>query len=137
MKNITHYKLVRYIIFGAVILSLTLSLTYLLTEVVHIYYLYSYIIVLTIITVTNFILNSKIVFKTKKQHGARLIYYILSITVFYCIDIILIKVFTDFIGIHYSFSITTSKVILFFTKFLVYNKFLFSDTSFLFMKKND
>jgi putative flippase GtrA len=137
MNIVTRYKLGRYILFGAVVLLLTLFLTYLLTEIARLYYLYSYIIVLTVITITNFILNSKFVFKTRKKHGVRLFYYILSIALFYSIDIFLTKVLTDFIGMHYSFSISIAKLILFFTKFLVYNKFLFSDTSFLFTKNND
>jgi len=130
------HKLRRFILSGVGVLALSLVFTYLLTEKVGLYYLTSYIIVLTVSTLVNFILGSRFVFKTQEKHLPRFIYYLLALGLFYLADIGSTRALTDIIGLHYSISITLSKMILFFVKFILYDRVLFTDTSFLYGRRH-
>jgi hypothetical protein len=57
---------------------------------------------------------------------------VIGLAVFYISDIILTRTFTDLVGFHYTISILFSKTILFFVKFMIYDKLLFRDTSIMF-----
>ncbi len=129
-------KPLRFILAGGSVLLLTLILTYTMTEILGLYYLYSYIIVLTITTAVNFFLGSKFVFKTETKHLKRFFYYLSSILIFYVSDIFVTKIFTETIGFHYTFSIFLSKGIIFFTKYFFYDRVIFRDSSFLYKDKN-
>jgi len=125
-------KFRRFILSGAGVLAFSLVFTYLLTEKAGLYYLTSYIIVLTVSTLANFIIGSRFVFKTQERHLPRFAYYLLALGLFYLADIGSTRAFTEIIGLHYALSITLSKIILFFVKFILYDRILFTDTSFLY-----
>ena len=122
----------RFSVLGAAVLILTLILTYVLTEVLHLYYLYSYIVVLLTATVLNYLLATKIIFRTKEKRRMRFFYYILSLIVFYLADIILTRFLTESLMVWYMASILISRVIFFLLKFIYYKKFLFNDRSFFY-----
>lgn len=132
MNKATRSRFLRFVLAGGGVLLLTLALTYLLTEVVKLYYLTSYVIVLTSTTVINFVLGSRFVFRTRARHGRRFFYYLLGLGIFYIGDILLTRLFTDTLGFHYTLSILFARGVVFVTKFLVYDTILFKDTSFLF-----
>jgi len=118
-------------------LLITLVLTYLLTEILSLYYLLSYALVLIAATLGNFFLGSKFVFRTQRMHKRRFFFYLLGLVIFYLTDIFITRTFTDVLHLHYTLSITLARVLVFFTKYLVYDKILFRDTSFLYMSKHD
>ena len=122
---------------GGGVLLLTLVLTYILTELFNFYYLLSYIIVLTCTAVIHFLLATTFIFKTRKKHGKRFVLYIVGYLVFYVTDVLVTRLFTETVGIHYMGSILMAKGIIFICKFILYDQLLFRDTSFLFVKKND
>ena len=129
ISKFTGSGFVRFSVSGAGVLLFTLLLTYLLTEVFFLYYLYSYIVVLLTATILNYILATKIIFRTKEKHRMRFFYYILSLSVFYFADIFLTRFLTESLLIWYMASIFISRVIFFLTKFIYYKKFLFNDRS--------
>jgi len=122
----------KLIFYGLAVTILNIFLTFFLTEVLKIYYLHSYIIALTLTTIINFIINTKLIFKTEQKHLKRFFFYVIGLAIFYISDIYLTRTFTDLVGLHYILSILSSKTILFFIKFFVYDKLLFKDTSFMF-----
>lgn len=125
----------RFIVSGAGVLIFTLILTYILTEVFHFYYLYSYIMVLLTATILNYILATKIIFRTKEKYKRRFLYYILSLTVFYFADIFLTKFLTESLMIWYMVSIFLSRVVFFLLKYIYYKRILFNDRSFFYREK--
>ena len=125
----------RFIVSGAGVLIFTLILTYILTEVFHFYYLYSYIIVLLTATILNYILATKIIFRTKEKYKRRFLYYIISLTVFYFADIFLARFLTESLMIWYMVSIFLSRVVFFLLKYIYYKKILFNDSSFFYGEK--
>lgn len=133
----TLYKLIKFGLAGGGVLLLTLGLTYLLTEVLHLYYLISYIIVLACTAVIHFILATTFIFKTKKQHGRRFVLYTIGYLIFYLSDVLLTRLITEVVGFHYLGSIFIARITIFASKFILYDRLLFRDTSFLFVKKND
>ena len=126
---------VRFSVSGAVVLIFTLILTYILTELFQLYYLYSYIVVLLTATVLNYILATKIIFRTKEKYRRRFLYYILSLMVFYFADIFLTRFLTESLMIWYMASIFISRVVFFFLKYIYYKRILFNDSSFFYGEK--
>lgn len=131
-SKLTGSGFLRFSVLGAAVLLFTLILTYVLTEVLHLYYLYSYIVVLLTATVLNYLLATKIIFRTKEKRRMRFFYYILSLIVFYLADIILTRFLTESLMVWYMASILISRVIFFLLKFIYYKKFLFNDRSFFY-----
>ena len=131
-SKLTGSGFLRFSVSGAGVLIFTLILTYVLTEVFHLYYLYSYIVVLLTATVLNYLLATKIIFRTKEKRRMRFFYYILSLIVFYLADIILTRFLTESLMVWYMASILISRVIFFLLKFIYYKKFLFNDRSFFY-----
>jgi len=135
IQKIPDSGFVRFSVSGAGILFLTLSLSYILTEVFHLYYLYSYIIVLLTATILNYVLAVNIIFRTKKTYRIRFFYYILSLTVFYFADILFTRFMTENLSFWYMASILISRVSFFLLKYVYYKKLLFNDMSFFYRKK--
>lgn len=128
----TLHRLFKLFFYGTAVTLLNIIITSFLTEAINLYYLHAYIIALTLTTVINFIINTKLIFRTEQKHFKRFFFYVVGLVIFYVIDIYLTRTFTDLMGFHYDLSILFSKAILFFVKFLVYDKLLFKDTSFIY-----
>jgi len=133
----TLHKLLKFLLAGGSVLLLTLALTYILTEIFNLYYLVSYIIVLACTAIIHFILATTFIFKTRKKHGKRFVFYLIGYLVFYISDVLITRLFTEIVGFHYMGSILFAKGIIFLCKFILYDRILFRDSSFLFVKKND
>ena len=117
---------------GGAVLLLTILLTYVLTDIIRIYYLTSYLIVLVTVTFVNYSLATGFIFKTKKKYPLRFFFYILSLLVFYAGDVSLMRLLTEFAGFYYLISVFLSRVVFFLLKFIYYKKILFNDNSFLY-----
>jgi len=126
---------IRFSVSGVGVLLFTLILTYLLTEVFHFYYLYSYIVVLLTATFLNYILATKIIFKTREKYRMRFLYYVLSLSFFYFADVFLTRFLTESLFIWYMGSIFISRITFFLLKFIYYKKYLFNDRSFFYKEK--
>lgn len=131
-RKSTLQRFLKLVFYGTSVAILNILITSFLTEAVKLYYLLSYAISLTITTVIHFIINTKLIFKTQQEHIRRFLFYLVGLIIFYLCDIFLTRTFTELVALHYNLSILVSKAILFFVKFVVYDKLLFRDTSVIF-----
>lgn len=125
----------RFIIGGTAGYAFTSIVTYVLTEIVRINYLVSYIIPFTLSTLFNFIIAVKYTFRIKDNYAQRFIKYILFVIIFYFINILFYKIsyvffqetFADTLpaGIPQQFAIALATAIMLISKFFIYGRFVF------------
>ena len=138
VQNILHWvgkPFRRYALLGGSSLFLTLFFTWLLTEVMGLFYLLSYILVLAAVVSINFVAATAYVFRTRGNHGRRLFYYLVSFLVLYFADVFLVRFLTDSTGLFYLLSVIFSRVFFFLLKYVYYERILFNSNSFLYTKK--
>ncbi len=114
-------KLFKYTLGGGISLALKLGLTFLFTEYVFDYYLISYVSTLVIVIITGFFYNFYITFENKGKKRVKFFKYLTSIGFFNLADILLVFITTDLIGLHYMLSILIISVLIFLSKFVVFN----------------
>jgi dolichol-phosphate mannosyltransferase len=110
---------------GGVNFVLNTVVTYLLTDVLGIYYLYSYIIVQIIIIVYGYLYNSYVTFRQVKPSKLALAKFIFLLPVFAVINVMLVKILTDWLGIYYVASIILAIFITIVGRFYIYKKWVF------------
>jgi len=120
-------KLIKFVLAGGISFLLNIAITYLLTEVLGIFYLISYSITLTFITFMNFWLNTQFIFKTKTSHKKRFLQYLASVIIFILLNTLVVKVLTENLHIYYILSIVIATAIFTLLKFFTYDKFLFKE----------
>ena len=125
IKRLYRNKFVRFGAAGVFTYFLNIGITFLLTEIVGLYYLYSYIIAWSIIIIINFILNLRFIFSVKGYTARRFIKYVLFWAVFTVTNIYLVKLFTEVLGLYYLLSITTITGVLFVVKYFTYKNLVF------------
>lgn len=135
ISRILNIGFVKFSFSGGAVLLLTLIFTFILTEVIHLHYMISYLIVLMMVTIINYFLATKYIFLTKEKHPKRFFYYIFGLILFYLGDILFTRFLTEILVIYYLISIFISRTFFFLTKFFYYKKVLFNDSSFFYLKK--
>ena len=106
---------------------LNLLVTYILTEMFHVYYLFSYMICFAIINTIVFFINIKYVFPVKKKKLKSFIRYLISVVVFYCINVLSVKFLVEIMGLYYLWSMILVTGSLLVVKFFVYDTHVFTD----------
>ena len=119
-------KFIKFIAGGAVAYVINLSITILLTEVFHFYYLLSFILALITVLFFNFFFAMKVIFKVNEKPMLRFLYYIIAYGIFMLMNIALVKVTTEILRIYYIVSIITVTGVLFIIKFIVYDLLIFN-----------
>jgi len=99
------------------------GLSYLLADIFHIKYFYSYLITLVAVIAFNFVSSSLFIFRVSDQKFSLLVKYLSSLLIFYFADAGLFMLFTDWLGFYYQCSIFASTFSIFLVKFFIY-KFL-------------
>lgn len=120
-------KFAKFIIGGFLSYGIKSGVSALFTEVFGLWYLASYIIALIAAIVVNFFYNMHVTFKAKGRQVQRFTTYVLFTIAMMGIDIVFVKLLTDFLGLHYQLSIFMSTVVLLLLKFSVFNKFIFKN----------
>ena len=115
----------RFIITGIGVYIFNALGTYVATELFRQYYLLSYAILNVITTVGSFFINTHYAFLTKDKYTSRFIKYLASVVIFYFLNIWLVKLFVDWLGIHYLLSIALATGVLMLAKFFAYDKLIF------------
>jgi putative flippase GtrA len=126
MKNII-YKYIKFGFVGLFTYVIKTAGTYFLKEFLGLYYLFSYFLMLIIITIIGFLMSFHVVFRNRTKKIKKLNLYIIAMILSIGIDVVFVKILTDFIGIQYILSITISTFIIFTMKFLTYNFFIFKE----------
>ena len=121
-------KLTKMGILGVVTFVLTLMITAFLTEVVGLYYLYSYVIALTTAIIINFIVNIKLVFYVNSS-TARIVKYLTTLGIVFILNPLFLKILTEITHLHYLVATAFVTILSFLLKFLIYDKWVFAETS--------
>ena len=112
---------------GIILFLLNLFLTWSLTEMGGLNYVLSYSIALSIVIITSFFLSLKVVFRVKNRYRIRVIKYTIAYFVFLGANILLVRLLTEVLHLHYLFSIIQVTGALFLIKFFTYNRYIFID----------
>ena len=124
--NINISKLFRFLNAGIITYLLSIFLVWFLTERGNIYYLYSYFITIIIITFIGFYLSKDYIFRYADNDDNVFVKYAivrLSIVIF---SPFLVKIFTDYLNLHYIYSVTFVTGFIFVLKFFIYDTFVFN-----------
>lgn len=131
-KKWRRHPFARYTLLGAGSLLFTLFFTWLLTEKIGLFYLWSYVIVLGTIVIVNFIAASNYVFNARSHHGRRFVFYLVSLVLLYFTDVLTVRILTANLGLYYLLSAFISRVGFFVLKYFYYKHILFNTESFLY-----
>ena len=115
------FKFIRYSLVGGSSMLLTLGVTYALTESQGWNYLIPYMISLAIVTISNFLLAMKFIFKVKTNYWSRFSRYI----IIYILNVALVRLIESQLKVHYALAIIGVTTLLFLLKFLIYDNFVF------------
>ena len=120
-KKFFSWKFIRYGLVGGGSMLFTLGITYVLTETQGWNYLIPYTISLALVTISNFLLAMKFIFKVNTNYWSRFSKYI----VVYVLNVALVKIIESSLKVHYTIAIVGVTVLLFLLKFLIYDHFVF------------
>jgi putative flippase GtrA len=112
---------------GIILFLLNLFVTWSLTEIGGLNYVLSYSIALSIVIITSFFLSLKVIFRVKTRYRIRFIKYTIAYFVFLGANILLVRLLTEVLHLHYLFSIIQVTGALFLIKFFTYNRYIFID----------
>ncbi|MBU0647915.1 GtrA family protein, partial [Patescibacteria group bacterium] len=110
---------------GVVNFLLNIGLTYLLTEVFDIYYLLSFAIVQIIVIIYGFVYNTFLTFRLKKASTWIFVKFITFLHIFALVNILLVRFFTDVVGLQYLISIIITIFATIILRFFLYKKYVF------------
>ena len=126
IKDLLSKKFIKFSIGGLINYGLKIFITLLLTEVLNFWYFHSYIISLIVVIIFGFYYNIFITFKVKENKGVNFIKYLFALLIFITLDALLVKFTTEVIGFHYLISIIIITTLIFFSKYFVFGKFIFT-----------
>ncbi|HDP95491.1 MAG TPA: hypothetical protein ENN40_09055 [Candidatus Aminicenantes bacterium] len=136
-KKWRRHRFARYTLLGGGSLLFTLFFTWLLTEKIGLFYLWSYVVVLATVVIVNFVAASNYVFNTRGHQGRRFFFYLVSLVLLYFADVLTVRILTSTLGLHYLVSAFASRVCFFVIKYFYYQRILFNTDSFLYPEKAD
>lgn len=110
---------------GLLTYSIKIVLTYLFTEFINLSYYISYLCTLVIILIFSFFYHVIITFQIKKILLSHFIKFNITSLFIYFIDAILVWSVTEILKIHYIYSISIITILLFFVKFILFDKLIF------------
>lgn len=123
------YKILKFVFGGAVGYLINMAVTFTLIGVFRVNYFVAYSLGLGISTIFNFIFAVNIIFNVSDNYHRRFILYIISIAIFFVLNLFSVKLLTEKFGFDYRLMIimvTGAYVVL---KYIVYDKFVFLQRS--------
>lgn len=99
-----------------------LGLTYYLTSILQIHYMFSYFISLMGLLIITYSYNKYIAFASRRKDIAVFSIYTLLFLLFYVLDYLLVYLLASIFHIHYLVSIIIVSIILFYFKFSSYDR---------------
>lgn len=121
----TLMEFTKFLMGGGINFILNITITYALTEFLGLYYLTSFMIVQIILIVYGYLYNSMVTFKIKTKSKKRFLKFISLLSIFYVINILLVKTLTDIVGMPYLISIIVTIVATTILRFSAYRKLVF------------
>ena len=123
-------KLILFGLGGILILTTKLILTYTLTDILGINIIISYLVTIIIATIIGFLYSYHITFKNKTEPLKKFTKYTASIGMFYAADYAIVLTLTKTLGIYHLISIIITTIIIFFLKFIIYDKLIFKEKNY-------
>jgi len=120
-------KFIKFTGGGIISYGIRIILTFILTDLLNMWYLFSYTFSTLLIILFGFLYNFYFVFKNIEARKNKLLVYTVSLILFSLVDILLVSIITDKFHVYYLLSIIISTSFLFMIKFVFYKKFLFVD----------
>jgi putative flippase GtrA len=124
-KNFLSEKFVRYVVNMVITYPLLIGLTFGLTEFAGMYYLLAYVLSLCVTIIINFFLSMRWIFNVEGRVGNRFVRYLVVLAAFSLANTLLVKVFTEYLGVYYLLSIILVSGSMFLLKYLTYNSKVF------------
>jgi putative flippase GtrA len=116
-------------VIGASIAFLTnIALTWLAVEWAGFHYLLSYTLIQIFVVTYGFIYQFFIVFRQRRISSTLFTKYILILTTVTALNIVTVKALTDGVGIHYLLSIFLSTGCFLIVKYVLYQRFVFTES---------
>jgi len=120
-------QFIKYSILVVVSYIFRLISTFVLTDLLNIWYLWSYSLTMFMLMLIGFYYHFYFTFKNVQDKKNKFLVYGISVLAFTLIDIYFVRILTDGFKIYYLISIIISNSILFLTKFIFYKKIVFID----------
>ncbi len=126
LKKVIFHKFNKFLIGGLIGYPLKIIVTFILTDLLGVWYFVSYLIALGIIFAFNFFYNTYITFEVGSNKKENFVKYCITLGIFVAIDAIAVKILTEILRIHYLISITLITIGIVILKFVAYKKFVFT-----------
>ena len=120
-KKLFEMKFIRYALVGGTSTAFSFFATVFITEHYGVNYLLPYGITLALVTLFNFWLAMKFIFRVNENYGSRFLRYIIV----YVANVVLVNLTEKYLQVHYAFAIIVVTILLFLAKFLIYDHFVF------------
>ncbi len=119
-------KFLKFLCMWLLIYSLSIGITYFLREKIWVSIFYSYLVALFFMNWVNFIISLNIIFKNHYFHKT-LYKYTISVLIIASINYAIVTYLSTIFPSYYLLIIFIVTTILFFVKFFVYDKFVFTN----------
>ena len=120
-------RLMKFFFLGLINYPLNIFIVWFCSAKICIYYLQSVAIANLVIVISSYYWNRKFIFRFN-NNNRMLMKYLLMVISFYFFHLILVKTLTDFFGVYYLLSVLCSITILFFLKFIIFDKYIFKNS---------
>ena len=120
-------RLMKFFFLGLINYPLNIFIVWFCSAKIGIYYLQSVAIANLVIVISSYYWNRKFIFRFN-NNNRMLMKYLLMVISFYFFHLILVKTLTDFFGVYYLLSVLCSITILFFLKFIIFDKYIFKNS---------
>lgn len=121
------YKLFKYIVSGGSAAVVDIAFLYIFTDLFKIWYILSAILAFILAFFVSFLLQKFWTFQDKEKdniHRQGIIYLIISI-INLGLNTLLVYIFTEYVRFHYVFSQFVTGIILAFSSYFIYRRFVF------------
>jgi len=116
----------RYALGGMLLFSGKAGLTYLLTDVMGMYYLWAYGIALGLVVLGGFLYSAYVTFRRTRHKLRNFLKYCCVLGGFSLVDGFLVRCAVEYAGMHYLAAIVLSTGLIFIIKFFIYHRLVFT-----------
>jgi putative flippase GtrA len=126
---IERYKIIRFLFSGAIGAGTNLLILYILTDLLHLYYVISVVISFIIATTVSFIMQKFWTFQDNSKevvHSQALVFTVVAIINLF-INTFIVYASVEFMGFHYLIGQVFASIIVAFESFFIYKIFIFKN----------
>lgn len=117
----------KFIAGGVLTIIIKIGLVLILTDLLNVWYFFSYLITLAVLISFAFFYNAYITFRVSKIKKQQLILFCIVLLFFYALDAVTVKLFTERLHLHYTMSIMAITAVIFVLKYMAYDNVVFAE----------